>query len=61
MHLIFPTDNEGNINCANCLDGIEEFSHIVVIYWLDQITSYREKLHPQGRKNVPLLGMLATR
>jgi len=92
MHLIFPTDNEGNIkikplgyvkspikepqtggliqieteivlcdDCANCLDGIEEFSHIVVIYWLDQITSYREKLHPQGRKNVPLLGMLATR
>ncbi len=48
-------------DCAPCLDGIEEFSHIIVIYWLDRITSYREKLHPQGKKDVPLLGMLATR
>ena len=48
-------------DCAKCLDGIEEFSHIVVIYWLDQIRSYRERLHPQGRTDVPLLGMLATR
>jgi len=44
-----------------CLAGIEEFSHIVVIYWLDRITSYRESCHPQGREDVPLLGMLATR
>jgi len=48
-------------DCAQSLDGIEEFSHITVIYWLDRITSYREKLHPQGREDVPLLGMLATR
>ena len=50
-----------NYDCVKCLDGIEEFSHIVVIYWLDQIRSYRERLHPQGRTDVPLLGMLATR
>ena len=48
-------------DCRKCLDGIEEFSHIVVIYWLDQITGYRESCHPQGRQDVPLLGMLATR
>jgi len=46
---------------GKCLDGIEEFSHIVVIYWLDRISSYRESCHPQGREDVPLLGMLATR
>ena len=50
-----------NNDCGKCLDGIEDFSHIVVIYWLDQIRSYRERCHPQGRKDVPLLGMLATR
>ena len=44
-----------------CLDGIEEFSHVVVVYWLHQISSYRESCHPQGKTNVPLLGMLATR
>ena len=48
-------------DCGKCLDGIEEFSHIVVIYWLDRITGYRESCHPQGREDVPLLGMLATR
>ncbi len=48
-------------DCAQCLDGIEEFSHIVVIYWLNQITSYRQACHPQGRGDIPLLGMLATR
>jgi len=43
------------------LDGIDEFSHIVVIYWLNRITSYRESCRPQGRGDVPLLGQLATR
>ncbi len=50
-----------NDACARCLDGIEEFSHIVVLYWLDRVHSYRESCHPQGREDVPLLGMLATR
>ena len=48
-------------DCGKCLDGIEEFSHIIVIYWLDRITSYRETCRPQGREDIPLLGQLATR
>ncbi len=59
------TEVEAEINlgedCAKCLDGIEDFSHIVVVYWLNKITSYREGCHPQGREDVPFLGMLATR
>ena len=47
-------------DCSKCLDGIEDFSHFVVLYWLNQITSYREACHPQGREDVPLLGILAT-
>jgi tRNA (adenine37-N6)-methyltransferase len=46
---------------AGMLNGIEEFSHIIVIYWLNKITSYRENCRPQGREDVPLLGQLATR
>ncbi len=46
---------------AGCLDGIEKFSHVVIVFWLDRITSYRERLRPQGRSDVPLVGMLATR
>ncbi len=50
-----------NKDCGKCLNGIEDFSHIVVIYWLSQIKSYRQRCHPQGRKDIPLLGQLATR
>ena len=46
---------------AGMLDGIDEFSHIIVVYWLDRITSYRESCRPQGRDDIPLLGQLATR
>ena len=48
-------------DCSNCLDGIEEFSHVVVIYWFNQITSNRKSCCPQRRSDVQLLGMLATR
>ncbi len=50
-----------NKDCGKCLDGIEDFSHIIVIYWLNQIRRYRQRCHPQGRKDIPLLGQLATR
>ena len=50
-----------NDDCGRCLDGIEDFSHIIVLFWLDRIKAYREGCHPQGRKDVPFLGMLATR
>ena len=43
------------------LEGIDEFSHIIVVYWLSRITEYRESCRPQGNENVPLLGQLATR
>ena len=46
---------------AKCLDGIEQFSHILVVYWLDRIKAYRETCHPQDKEDVPLLGLLATR
>jgi tRNA (adenine37-N6)-methyltransferase len=46
---------------ARLLDGIDDFSHIIVIYWLNRITEYRESCHPQGSEKVPLLGQLATR
>ena len=50
-----------NDDLARLLHGIEEFSHIIVVYWLHQITSYREECVPQGSEHVPLLGQLATR
>lgn len=48
---------------AEALNGLEGFSHIIVLFWLHKISSKESKLkvHPRGRKDLPLLGVLATR
>jgi tRNA-Thr(GGU) m(6)t(6)A37 methyltransferase TsaA len=49
---------------APTLEGITGFSHVFVLFWLHQITSKQRetmKVHPRGRKDMPLLGVLATR
>jgi len=46
------------------LDGIENFSHIVVVYWPHLLTDEQRKLrkvHPMGRKDLPIQGIFATR
>lgn len=49
---------------VECLDGIEEFSHIMVLYWAHQIPAegrHLTKVHPGGKKEYPLVGVFATR
>jgi tRNA-Thr(GGU) m(6)t(6)A37 methyltransferase TsaA len=49
---------------ARALDGIEEFSHIVVIFWLDRIKRVERtilKTHPRRDLSLPLTGIFATR
>ena len=41
--------------------GIDEFSHLIVVYWLSHITEYSEQRRPQGREDVPVVGILASR
>ena len=43
------------------LDGIEGYSHIIVVYWMDKETECHLKHHPQGRKDVPYGGVFACR
>lgn len=45
------------------LDGIEEFSHIVVLYWAHLVPPGRRattRVHPMGNKDFPLVGVFAT-
>lgn len=45
------------------LDGIEGFSHVLVLYWPHLIEPERRKLrkvHPMGRKDLPIQGIFAT-
>jgi tRNA (Thr-GGU) A37 N-methylase len=43
------------------LAGYEEFSHAWVLYWLTEIEQYSVARRPQGREDVPVVGILATR
>lgn len=43
------------------LDGIEDYSHVVVVYWMDSEKECHLKHHPQGRKDVPYVGVFACR
>jgi len=48
---------------TEALDGLEGFSHIIVLYWLDRAASGKLplKVHPMGRKEVPRQGIFAVR
>lgn len=49
---------------ADLLDGLEEFSHILVLFWLDRVTPQERKVrkvHPQKRQDLPVVGVFATR
>lgn len=48
---------------AEALDGLEEYSHIIIICWMDRVDSsdMSLKIHPRGRNDLPLTGLFATR
>lgn len=45
------------------LDGIEEYSHLFVIFWLDRAPRARKARiqRPEGREDLPEVGLFATR
>jgi tRNA-Thr(GGU) m(6)t(6)A37 methyltransferase TsaA len=48
---------------AGILDGIEDFSHLLVLYWAHRVPPEGRsiiKAHPMGRKDLPLVGIFAT-
>jgi len=49
---------------TEALEGVEEFSHLFVLFWLHEISDESKKVmkvHPRGRADMPLLGIFATR
>jgi tRNA-Thr(GGU) m(6)t(6)A37 methyltransferase TsaA len=48
---------------AGILDGVEDFSHLLVLYWAHYVPPEGHsiiKAHPIGRKDLPLVGVFAT-
>ena len=49
---------------AEALDGVDGFSHLFVLFWLHKIPDEQRKtlkVHPRGRRDLPLVGIFATR
>lgn len=49
---------------AEALEGIVDFSHVYVIFWMHEISREERrtmKVYPRGRRDMPLLGVFATR
>lgn len=46
------------------LDGIEGYSHIIVLFWMDKIVAEDRtvmRIHPRGMNDLPEVGVFATR
>lgn len=51
-------------NLTEALDNLDEFSHIIVLYWMHQVTATEQpptKVRPRGNRTSPLMGVFATR
>ncbi len=47
---------------TNALDGLEAFSHIKVLLWMHEASGgVPLKIHPEGKVELPLVGLFATR
>lgn len=46
---------------TEALDGIDDYSHVIIVYWLDGVKDYVIKHRPQGNPNVPIVGIFACR
>ncbi|MDO8601195.1 MAG: tRNA (N6-threonylcarbamoyladenosine(37)-N6)-methyltransferase TrmO [bacterium] len=43
------------------LKGIDDYSHIIVLYWMDKVKDYVIQHRPQGNQEVPIVGIFACR
>jgi tRNA-Thr(GGU) m(6)t(6)A37 methyltransferase TsaA len=47
---------------AKALDGVEEFSHVFIIYWMHKISNAERKaVYGGGRREIPPVGVFACR
>jgi len=46
---------------ANALKGIEDYSHLMIVYWMDKVKDKMITHRPQGNPNVPIVGIFSCR
>ncbi len=50
-----------NKKFIKALNGIDNYSHLIIVYWMDKIKSYDIIHRPQGNPSVPVVGIFACR
>ena len=46
---------------TDALNGIEDYSHVIIVYWMDKVKDYVITHRPQGNPDVPVVGIFACR
>ncbi len=49
---------------VDAVEGLSEFSHAFILFWMHEITPDERRIvktHPRGRRDLPFLGVFATR
>jgi len=52
-----------NPDLIDILEGIESYSHLVILYWAHEVSEKSRlvtRVHPMGRKEIPLTGLFST-
>ena len=52
-----------NQEFSGILDGVKDYSHLVILYWAHQVPEQSRsitRVHPMGRKDIPLTGIFST-
>ncbi len=46
---------------TDALNSIEDYSHVIIVYWMDKVKSSVITHRPQGNPDVPIVGIFACR
>ena len=46
---------------TGALKGTEDYSHVIIVYWMDKEKECHLKHHPQGREDIQYIGIFACR
>jgi len=48
-------------NFTDALNSIEDYSHVIIVYWMDKVKNHVITHRPQGNPEVPIVGIFACR
>jgi len=50
-----------NEELTDALNGIQDYSHVIIVYWMDKVKKKVITHRPQGNPDVPIVGIFSCR